>query len=117
MRRLSRGTPGALVIALIFWVGGPWLLARADTAREQRLDALQDEMKRVQGEMAGLALRERGLLGDVARMDAEIALRRAELEDDNGNPRIRIRPEVIWSWGINTGQEKRFASIERRTVV
>jgi septal ring factor EnvC (AmiA/AmiB activator) len=80
MRRLNRGTPGALVIALILWVGGPWLVARADTARERRLDALQDEMKRVQGEMAGLALRERGLLGDVARMDAEIALRRAELE-------------------------------------
>jgi len=81
MRRLSRGTPGALVIALIFWAGGPWLLARADTARARRLDALQDEMKRLQGEMAGLALRERGLLGDVARMDAEIALRRAELEE------------------------------------
>jgi pyridoxamine 5'-phosphate oxidase family protein len=40
----------------------------------------------------------------------------AVLEDDNGKPRIRICPEVIWSWGINTGQEKRFASIERRTV-
>jgi len=81
MRRLSRGTPGALVIALIFWAGGPWLISRADTARARRLDALQDEMKRLQGEMAGLALRERGLLGDVARMDAGIALRRAELEE------------------------------------
>ena len=41
---------------------------------------------------------------------------RAELEDDNGRPRIRIRPEVIWSWGLNANQEKRFGSIERRTV-
>ena len=48
MRRLNRGTPGALVIALILWVGGPWLVARADTARERRLDALQDEMKRAE---------------------------------------------------------------------
>jgi pyridoxamine 5'-phosphate oxidase family protein len=40
----------------------------------------------------------------------------AVLEDDGGRPRIRIRPRVVWSWGINTGAEKRFASIERRTV-
>lgn len=40
----------------------------------------------------------------------------AALEDDGGRPRIRIRPRVVWSWGINTGAEKRFASIERRNV-
>jgi pyridoxamine 5'-phosphate oxidase family protein len=40
----------------------------------------------------------------------------ATLEDDGGHPRIRIRPQVVWSWGINTGAEKRFASIERRIV-
>jgi pyridoxamine 5'-phosphate oxidase family protein len=38
------------------------------------------------------------------------------LEDDGGRPRIRIRPRVVWSWGINSGAEKRFASIERRNV-
>ena len=41
---------------------------------------------------------------------------RAVIEDDNGRPRIRIAPEVIWSWGLNADQEKRFASIERRNV-
>ena len=41
---------------------------------------------------------------------------RAVLEDDNGRLRIRISPEVIWSWGINAGQAKRFASIERRNA-
>ena len=41
---------------------------------------------------------------------------RAVIEDDNGRLRIRITPEVIWSWGLNADQEKRFASIERRTV-
>jgi len=41
----------------------------------------------------------------------------AALEDDDGRHRIRIRPEVIWSWGINADAEKRFASVERRTVV
>ena len=40
----------------------------------------------------------------------------ATLEDDEGRMRIRIRPQVVWSWGTNTGTEKRFASVERRTV-
>ncbi len=40
----------------------------------------------------------------------------AVLEDDGGRPRIRIQPQVVWSWGINEGAEKRFASIERRDV-
>jgi pyridoxamine 5'-phosphate oxidase family protein len=40
----------------------------------------------------------------------------ATLEDDDGRPQIRIRPHVVWSWGINTGAEKRFGSIERRDV-
>jgi pyridoxamine 5'-phosphate oxidase family protein len=41
---------------------------------------------------------------------------RAVLEDDGGKPRIRIEPETVWSWGINDGLPKRFASIERRRV-
>ncbi len=81
MPRLARVTPGALLIALLLSAGGPWPIVRADTARARRLEKLQDEMKRLQGEMAGLAQRERGLLGEVARLDAEIALRRAELEE------------------------------------
>ena len=40
----------------------------------------------------------------------------ATIEDDGGRMRIRIRPHVVWSWGINIGTEKRFASVERRTV-
>jgi pyridoxamine 5'-phosphate oxidase family protein len=40
----------------------------------------------------------------------------ATIEDDGGRPRIRIRPSVVWSWGINVDAETRFASIERRTV-
>jgi septal ring factor EnvC (AmiA/AmiB activator) len=55
--------------------------ARSDNARARRLDALQDEMKRLQGELTGLVQREQTLLNDVARLDAEIALRRAELEE------------------------------------
>ncbi len=41
---------------------------------------------------------------------------RAVLEDDGGKPRIRIEAETVWSWGINDGAPKRFASIERRRV-
>jgi pyridoxamine 5'-phosphate oxidase family protein len=40
----------------------------------------------------------------------------ATVEERDGGLRIRIEPEVIWSWGINQEAEKRFASIERRTV-
>jgi pyridoxamine 5'-phosphate oxidase family protein len=41
----------------------------------------------------------------------------AVVEDDNGRARIRIRPEVTWSWGLNVGHTKRFGAIERRNVV
>ncbi len=41
---------------------------------------------------------------------------RATLEDDEGKPRIRIEPDTVWSWGINAGAPKRFASIEKRRV-
>jgi pyridoxamine 5'-phosphate oxidase family protein len=40
----------------------------------------------------------------------------AVIEDDDGKPRIRIKPETVWSWGINEGAPKHFASIERRRV-
>jgi len=40
----------------------------------------------------------------------------ATIEDHSGGLRIRIRPLVIWSWGINPDAEKRFANIERREV-
>lgn len=39
---------------------------------------------------------------------------RARLEDDDGKPRIRIEPDIVWSWGINEGAPKRFAGVERR---
>jgi pyridoxamine 5'-phosphate oxidase family protein len=41
---------------------------------------------------------------------------RAVIEDDDGKPRIRISPATVWSWGINEGAPKHFASIERRQV-
>ncbi len=41
---------------------------------------------------------------------------RAVLEENNGRPRIRILPKVIWSWGLNPNEPKRFATIERRNV-
>jgi septal ring factor EnvC (AmiA/AmiB activator) len=81
MRLLTARAPGILACAVIVALQGARYPTSAVDARKQRLEALQHEMKQLQGEMAGLALRERGVLGDVARLDAEIALRRAELED------------------------------------
>lgn len=41
----------------------------------------------------------------------------AALEEHKGLLRIRITPQVIWSWGINLeGGEKRFRNVERRDV-
>ncbi len=40
----------------------------------------------------------------------------ASIEEHEGSLRIRIEPEVIWSWNINADAKKRFASIERRRV-
>ncbi len=40
----------------------------------------------------------------------------AALEDEGGGLRIRIVPEVIWSWGIDPDAEKHFASVARRAV-
>lgn len=40
----------------------------------------------------------------------------ATLEEARGGLRIRIVPEVIWSWGINTDAEKRFLGVEKRIV-
>jgi pyridoxamine 5'-phosphate oxidase family protein len=40
----------------------------------------------------------------------------ATLERHDGSLRIRIQPEVIWSWGINPDAEKRFRGVERRQV-
>jgi septal ring factor EnvC (AmiA/AmiB activator) len=63
------------------WVAASLALEPPGDPRSKRLDALQGEMRRLQQEMDGLAAKERTLLGDVARMDAELALRRAQLED------------------------------------
>jgi pyridoxamine 5'-phosphate oxidase family protein len=40
----------------------------------------------------------------------------ATLDEAEGRLRIRIHPQVVWSWGINRGAEKRFGSVERRIV-
>lgn len=47
-----------------------------------------------------------------------VKLRGTAVADDTvGRGVIRITPEVIWSWGINTGAETHFAGvIERREV-
>ncbi len=87
MAREVRGTRRALALAAILMIGGAGRAALPDDAHSRRLDALQDEMKRLQGEMLGLAVRENGLLGDVLRIDAEIALRRAQVEEVS----IRLR--------------------------
>ena len=56
-------------------------LTAADGSRASRLGELQPEILRLQRERDGLATREQGLLGDVARIDAEIALHRARFEE------------------------------------
>jgi pyridoxamine 5'-phosphate oxidase family protein len=40
----------------------------------------------------------------------------AAIEEEARGLRIRITPEVIWSWGINAAGEKRFHGVERRDI-
>jgi len=40
----------------------------------------------------------------------------ASLEEVTGGMRIRIVPEVIWSWHLNQDAEKRFLSVEKRML-
>ena len=37
----------------------------------------------------------------------------AVIEEHGGSMRIRIEPEVIWSWGLNVEAEARFRGVER----
>jgi len=79
---MERPRPGWLRALLVVVLAASGLRApAADDARRNRLSALEDEMKRLQGELAGLTAREQSVLGDIARLDVEIALRRAQLED------------------------------------
>lgn len=38
------------------------------------------------------------------------------IEGEPGALRLRIVPQVVWSWGINMGAESRFKGVERREV-
>ncbi len=81
MRPQANGTRVAAILAAAMLAGSLPPSASQGDDRAKRLSALQNEMMRLQGEMAGLDARERSVLGDVTRMDTEIALRRAQLED------------------------------------
>ncbi len=49
--------------------------------RETRLRGMERHIERLQGELERLQTREQGVLGQLSRIDAEIALREAQLED------------------------------------
>ena len=40
----------------------------------------------------------------------------AAIEEGPGGLRIRITPETVWSWSLNTGADKHFHGIERREI-
>ncbi len=40
----------------------------------------------------------------------------AAIEEARGGLRIRITPEVIWSWHLNVDAEKHFHGVEKRSV-
>jgi septal ring factor EnvC (AmiA/AmiB activator) len=60
-----------------------------DESRQDRLEALQQEMRRLRGDLEGLQGRERGVLGDLERLDTQLRLREAELEE------ISLRLEMV----------------------
>ena len=72
--------------------------------RARRLAKLQDELARLEREMESLKTREKGLLGDVDRYDAEIALERARVEE--ASLHLRGLEERL------TTREKQLAALE-----
>ncbi len=50
---------------------------------DARLRSMQVELERLEGELAGLRERERGVLGELERLGAELRLREAELQEVN----------------------------------
>jgi len=76
----------------------------AEVSRARRLESLQREMIRLQREMDTLQTRERGVLGDLARLDTAIVLDVAQLED--ATLRLRDTEE-----GLSTA-ERETAAIE-----
>lgn len=90
MRRGARRTLATAALLGVVWtaaVDRPRGAAGAPTRppeageRARRLARLQDEMARLEREMEGLKTKEKGLLGDVNKYDAEIALERARVEE------------------------------------
>ena len=80
MRAGPRGMRILAVVAAAACGALAWAAVSVDT-RAQRLATVRAEMQRLESELAGLSARERSVLGDVTRMDTEIALRRAQLEE------------------------------------
>jgi murein hydrolase activator len=78
--------------------------AAPDAARARRLAAVEQELIRLQAERDALATRERGLLGDVARMDVTLALEKARVED--ASLRLRDTEERL------AARERELAAIE-----
>jgi septal ring factor EnvC (AmiA/AmiB activator) len=78
---MMRAAPAVFLAGTL--VAGALVALRAgeDDATRRRLQSLQQETARLKREMESLAGRERGLLGEMARLDAEIAFERARLEE------------------------------------
>jgi septal ring factor EnvC (AmiA/AmiB activator) len=108
MRGNAHATRLALVVAAAM-LAGSLEAAEGGDDRAKRLSTLQNEMMRLQREMAGLDARERSVLGDVTRMDTEIALRRTQLEDVS--LRLKDTEERL------AGSERELASIQAEQAV
>jgi murein hydrolase activator len=101
---MPRGRVLLAAAALVVAVLATRAAVAPDAARTRRLAALEQELIRLQGEMDALATRERGLLGDVARLDASLALERARVED--ATLRLRETEERL------AARERELATIE-----
>jgi septal ring factor EnvC (AmiA/AmiB activator) len=80
MRPRTRGIRLLAVVTAATCGALAWAAVQSDT-RARRLITVRTEMQRLEAELFGLSARERSVLGDVTRMDTEIALRRAQLEE------------------------------------
>jgi septal ring factor EnvC (AmiA/AmiB activator) len=71
------------VLLLLVLLAPPASGSERDLDRGARLQSMRVEMERLEGELAGLRERERGVLGELERLGAELRLREVELREVN----------------------------------
>ena len=107
----------AATIAILFCLG----VAAADEDRDARRRALQDEIDRMERELAALDRRQGGVLDDLERLSAELSLGRARLDEirlqrENVAERVAGHEATLEALGEAQAQRERYLAFRLREI-